>query len=404
MRVLPGLSLLLHNRDVLAVRSGPSQVGGSVPATTSFFEGSINIGDAPYSIRCQCGGALRGAALAGVEGIAACEMASGLVHTERPAADAATSLSEEEVYDTFAQSRRYDLAPFAEQMLMCVDDRVSFGGVFTFGGEVGELLLALAVMEEHAESSASPSQPAEFSSELLVELLKAYLEEVLSNPAQKLVLCTDEAALQHWNEMVGLKSLTLAQKHGIDQKGVEAALEALTSNHRNIGDTHLSSILESPAAYLVRPALLPTLLTTLLALKWGEAPEAAAKILSVTLVGNSKPAAVVNVHESDGCLQEGKAAVMRPKQATLGGLFVKALIIHEKIVATRRQQIAEFLAKHQNDPWMVKQQGLANAVGSTDTTDLVFFQRLNSVSNRWTELTIAKHYPDCPIYTIDFAS
>lgn len=89
----------------------------------------------------------------------------------------------------------------------CTDGRVDFAQLGTFGGDLGEFAMALAVLE-HVRMNGSPSQQlhAYLTKEDVIFLLQSYLEETSQTHDQRLFTnCMDAEALQYLAHRANVK-------------------------------------------------------------------------------------------------------------------------------------------------------------------------------------------------------
>lgn len=209
----------------------------------------------------------------------------------------------------------------------CVDGRDRHSVVGTPGGDAGELLLALAALEE--------VRGMELDVDEIHQLLDAYLEAF-----GRFYIHTDTHALEGLEHELGLEEQDVEHLVRHPPRHLEAALlDALTSPER-VGCGHLRLVLRNPEEYGVRPELTRALLRAVLVRLWrGET------IDFVILEGDHHEGAVVNVRVD----REVHAFTRIPRVVPHVGdhaIFVN----HPEVSTWLRRENATFL--FEVDPWL----------------------------------------------------
>lgn len=74
----------------------------------------------------------------------ACSPVRGICHTEK---SGSLGLTADQVESLYGQPRQYTMSDVKSHPFMCSDDRILQPSLYTFGGEIGEFLLALAALD-----------------------------------------------------------------------------------------------------------------------------------------------------------------------------------------------------------------------------------------------------------------
>ena len=127
-----------------------------------------------------------------------------------------------------------------------MDDRVERAVLATPGGDVGEFILAL-----DAYRDLTPQR--EISQHMVDTWLEAYLKSLPEG--RQMVLCTDDAALQHLRAELQDETLSLAEP----APRVLPELTLAVQEFANVGDSHLRLMLQDPQNYHVDASLVPLL-------------------------------------------------------------------------------------------------------------------------------------------------
>merc|ERR1719420_1697412 len=118
----------------------------------------------------------------------------------RHGSDAGLSLVDAE--RIFVQSEMPPVVAIASQPFYCMDDRVEKAVLASPGGDVGEFVLAL-----DAYKDLTPER--EISQHMVDTWLEAYLKSLPES--RQMVLCTDDAALQHLRAELQDETLSLTE-------------------------------------------------------------------------------------------------------------------------------------------------------------------------------------------------
>ncbi len=214
------------------------------------------------------------------------------------------------------------MAEAAKHYFADIDGRSSEESLNVWGGEAGELLLALAVWDEL--TVASTGQPLRYTSvkKAVHSWVKFYNAP---NKRKVFYIHTDTDAMafvEDGIETLGDGELDITQPAPEMQDAVLERL--LDESGRGIGCPHLANMLREPATYDVRPELVRMFLTHIFRMLW-DTTEPLRKLMRVYVyhspsVGGPSPgapalpvvAAWVDFKVGDICLAEGKAPLFPP--------------------------------------------------------------------------------------------
>lgn len=262
----------------------------------------------------------------------------------------------------------------------CVDGRDGHQIIGTPGGDAGEFLLTMAVLEE-LESRA-------LSREELRERFGAYL-----GAFGQLYMHTDDAALEHLGERIreDLRFAGVADAL-VDADAVEAfvrrpphELEGPLLEHlvlaETIGCGHLKLMALHPAEYGLREDLVADFLGVYFRRLWRGAPA----LQYVSLHGEHAEGAVLNVVLDAEVHAFTDVPTIAPLHAG-----TEVFVQHPEVNHWVRQQHAAFLLE--KEPWLTEH----------GITDEAFLDALETMGQRQLEATLRYLADGLPIYTVHF--
>jgi hypothetical protein len=291
----------------------------------------------------------------------------------RHGSDAAGLLSLVDAQRIFVQQDMPPVVDIASQPFFCMDDRVERAVLATPGGDVGEFILAL-----DAYRDLTPQR--EISQHMVDTWLEAYLKSLPEG--RQMVLCTDDAALQHLRAELQDETLSLAEP----APRVLPELTLAVQEFANVGDSHLRLMLQDPQNYHVDASLVKMTLRSFYDLLWNRDAPLHSRVHLEMLVGEARPAAFVEVATSQACEAVNAAPLLRPRSPN-----VSYLVSNLDAVSARRSELAEFFANHlgQNLPIHIDRETL--------------HKRLDRHGLAALELTGSRVANGLPFYSLTFA-
>lgn len=249
----------------------------------------------------------------------------------------------------------------------CVDGRDAHPVVGTPGGDAGELLLALAVLE------------AERGRPLTAAELRSHFDAYLS-AFGRFYMHSDEGALAflatdpRFSDAVGERGLSDFLAHPPAQ--LEAELAEVLSEPEHVGCGHLRLVLSHPEAYGVRVELARSLIQLALRRRWQGEP-----VDFVVLSGDHRESAVLNIHVDAEIHAFTRIPTVAPRVAD------KELFVHHpEVSAWIRRENAAFLFA--SDPWLRARPDRRDA----------FLERLERMGEGQLHETLERLAGDLPVY------
>jgi len=299
-----------------------SSEGASDPG---IMEGVIDVGGQKYRATCNCNG--QGTAFENKGPY--CQPAAVKIRQDHPG----SGLSPSEIRETYAQPLDISFGRISEIPFSCLDDRIMSSSLSTPGGDLGEFLLGLSVLE-----SVSPDNK-KLDQDTVNDLLVRYLGTIPAN--RKFYHCTDDAAVSHMEKQLAVEGLDLTAPAEQMRKNVLSIL----SDPSNVGDSHIRLMLKNPKWYFVGDHLTPMVLKAFYSVMWDKSNPFREKLKLDVLVGSPNPKAFIEVTTSTECEQAGMAPLLKPK---IGD--TSAVISQMTAVGARRRELAAFLASQKGAP------------------------------------------------------
>lgn len=232
-----------------------------------------------------------------------------------------------------ALAENLPLAEVRSHYFSCVDARADYALLGTPGGDIGEVALALAAVEE--------STGKQFTRIEVNALLQEYLDAMGQRGKKYLYMHTDEAALQKLKEVTKVED-PMQPATAEERNAVLAA--AVKPEH--VGCRHLAKLLEGGAGSLVRSELVADLIRAFLNVLFDYENPRRAQLLYVTLRGDFSQAPLAHVFGRNECGGFAPLLVPNPNSgsASTASNNNKASILHGAHGAYYRQDLARFLA------------------------------------------------------------
>lgn len=220
----------------------------------------------------------------------------------------------------------------------CVDGRDEMGVIGTPGGDSGELLLALAALEEVTGQKLSPVQVDAIFRRRIEALGRFYLHgdiqasnTLIGSMRQDRRLDT---AIANVREAPEWRRFFNAPPTHVREIVLEHALRA-----EHIGCGHLRGAMQAPEVYGARPELAKEILRAFFKTRWGGATEPEYEILP----GGHEEGAVVNV-KIEGQLRSFTPIPLVSPTANGTQMFVN----HPQISSHLREELAHFLVMQED--------------------------------------------------------
>ena len=220
-----------------------------------------------------------------------------------------------------------------EASFKCLDGRNTESGLFTPGGDSGEFLLALMVYEDL------------LGRHLVQENVDAFFLDYLKYMEQaKFYMCTDDNAINHLEEEMGIEGLNLrAPKLSLVPELLNRIIKP-----ENTGDLHFRLLLKYSTKYHMRQQLVVMFLNAYFKVLWNKEEVLSNRLELGILPGNHRETAFVEVRSEEECQKAKLAPLLSTKDK-----FISTFTNHLDAVSIRREQLAEFFANkvnHHQDP------------------------------------------------------
>jgi len=249
-------------------------------------------------------------------------------------APAHRSLSPTELMAFLGTPSSVEWVPMRQASLTCVDGRHANGGLYAYGGDLGEFALGLSVLEHVYSRALSQAETT--------HLLEGWLARVHAAGGQ-LGACIGAAAVAQLAASVGAPSLTTAEAYKAfitsppDEARPLLMLRLVTPEF--VGCDHLRWMLLYPSTYATRTALVQQLIRAFYTILWNQYhPDQAGLALRVPH-GQRVDRAVVHVHASHWCATEQGLAPLLPSKTPGGSM----LVVHKDAVRVRRAELCRYL-------------------------------------------------------------
>eukprot|EP01054_Gregarina_sp_Poly1_P010764 Gregarina_sp_Poly_1__10763@NODE_823_length_6130_cov_96_470229_g595_i0_p4_GENE_NODE_823_length_6130_cov_96_470229_g595_i0NODE_823_length_6130_cov_96_470229_g595_i0_p4_ORF_typecomplete_len203_score27_72zfGRF/PF06839_12/1_5e03zfGRF/PF06839_12/0_081_NODE_823_length_6130_cov_96_470229_g595_i013061914 len=187
---------------VCGVRRSGSMPFAAVSDMKDYLEGTIQLDGVAYTIACRCSEAAEDSVtdILDLGQLKVCQPVVGTAHVEHKGS-VSDGLTAQEVEDFYGQPRHLDFTSINSTGLNCSDDRNTQAAIATLGGEQGEYLLAMAVLESFMRDSLSQQETD--------ALLKAWLSGPNSN--RDFYACTDDTAVANLEKQLGIYTLNVVR-------------------------------------------------------------------------------------------------------------------------------------------------------------------------------------------------
>jgi len=217
--------------------------------------------------------------------------------------------------------------------LGCVDGRHASGGMYAYGGDFGEFLLALTVYEHMVQRKLSQGE----TTSLFIEWLRRLdLEE------GGFAFCTSETTVSLLASAVGASSLDLT----MPPEDVRPSLMLRLVAPEFTGSEHVKWMLQNPDSYAVRRELVEQLLRSFFGVLWNEFHPQRRRLRLDVFSGGRSERAMVQLHTSRWCYAEQGLGVAMPTRSPLGSIFVHT----PDAVAERRSALVTFFTSRASPP------------------------------------------------------
>lgn len=251
-------------------------------------------------------------------------------------APAHRSLSPTELMAFLGTPSSVEWVPMRQASLTCVDGRHANGGLYAYGGDLGEFALGLSVLEHVYSRALSQAETT--------HLLEGWLARVHA-AGGRLGACIGAAAVAQLAASVGAPSLTTAEGYEafISNPPEEARpllmLRLVTPEF--VGCDHLRWMLLYPSTYATRTALVEQLIRAYYTILWNPYHPHQAGIALRVPHGRRADRAVVHVRASHWCAAEQGLAPLMPSKTPGGSM----LIVHTDAVSARRAELCRYLGE-----------------------------------------------------------
>lgn len=244
------------------------------------------------------------------------------------------ALSPEQLMALVGPVHGIEWTPVKQSTLRCVDGRHATGGLYAYGGDLGEFTLALSVLEHVGQRTIGQAETT--------SLLEGWLQR-LSEAGGGFGGCIDAAAATSLASAVGTSSdLDLSSP---PEEARPALLLRLVAPEF-VGNEHLKWQLHYPKTYATRRALVEQAVRSFYGILWNRHHPSHAVVQLDTLSGQRAERAVVHVHTSHWCATEQGLAPALPAKARGGSM----LVFHPDAVAARRDALVKYLAATVSPP------------------------------------------------------
>lgn len=235
----------------------------------------------------------------------------------------------------------------------------------TWGGDAGEMLLALAVWERVGQRPLTPEHVAMF--------VKAYVK---LSPQRHVYYHTDATALAFVMETAGVEDVDITMA----PVEVQAALLRGLTSPNGQGCGHLRAMMENPVEYRVGEPLVAQFITAFHRLLWDTSDATRTKIQYYVLHGHpadgvetdatNAEVAYLEFESSPACVREQRAPAFPPYADD-----VSVFVSHPAAVEAKRNATAGLLAK-------------VSGLGKAELR-----MNLNAVGKEWAAITEGKLVP-----------
>lgn len=229
------------------------------------------------------------------------------------------------VFADLARPENIEFKRVAQHFFSDIDPRADYALLGTPGGDMGELINAVAVAEELSGTR--------FRVEQLSAMLQDYWHLMLSRGRRYFYMGTDEAAMAALAKASGAADATRPRSHAERNAVMRHATEPDC-----VGSRHLRGMIERPEEYGVRQEVARWAVETFWSVYHDARNPLREHLLLVVLKGELKPAAAAaRVWSPDAC--PGVAPLLVPKTPSS-----EAVVTHEAHVKFFRLDLARFMS------------------------------------------------------------
>jgi len=213
--------------------------------------------------------------------------------------------------------------------LGCVDGRHSSSGLYAYGGDFGELLLALTVYEHMSQRQLSQVETT--------SLFNGWLAR-LAREGGSFAMCTNSATVSTLTGAVGAAAVDLSSP----SEALRPSLMLRLVAPEFVGSEHVKWMLQRPDQYSVRKPLVEQLIRSFFGVLWNEYHPHTSSVRLEVLEGSHAERALVKLHSSRWCWAEQGLAPAVTTKARSSAVFVHS----SDAVLARRADIVTFLSTH----------------------------------------------------------
>ena len=215
-------------------------------------------------------------------------------------------------------------------LFKCLDGRYSSPILGTPGGESGEFLNALNILEQILSE--------EYGKEFLDKNeIKKIVRNYLNN--NKLYFCTDEEAINRIENILLIEGLNFKNP----RKNFLNDLYNNIIDPENLGDLHLRLMLKFPEKYGIRKELIEDFIKSLFEIYW-EDKKLKNQIEVDVLKGEHSETAFLEIRSENNCKEERLAPLINTKDN-----FISVFVNHIDAVEVLREKLSKFLSDKENN-------------------------------------------------------
>eukprot|EP00322_Chrysochromulina_rotalis_P018355 CAMPEP_0115848752 /NCGR_PEP_ID=MMETSP0287-20121206/11090_1 /TAXON_ID=412157 /ORGANISM="Chrysochromulina rotalis, Strain UIO044" /LENGTH=392 /DNA_ID=CAMNT_0003302687 /DNA_START=17 /DNA_END=1195 /DNA_ORIENTATION=- len=240
----------------------------------------------------------------------------------------------------------------------CVDGRHPHAGLYTYGGDLGEFVLALSVLEHVTDRHIAQAETT--------RLLEGWLK-LLHEDGGKFLSCIDSAAVSQLAAAVG-QPADLDIRAAPEEARASLLLRLVAPEF--VGSEHVKWMLQYSETYATRRTLVEQVLRSFYGALWNPYHPLRAALDVQILRGQRAERAVVHVHASHWCAEERGLAPTLPSLARAGS----TLVVHPQAIAARRDALVRYLC-------------LAASVGGPSVERSEFLARVRTLGDGQAQLT-----------------
>lgn len=250
-------------------------------------------------------------------------------------APAHRALSPEQLMALVGPVHAIEWLPVKRAAFGCVDGRHSTGGVYAYGGDLGEFTLALSVLEHVAQRPVGQAETT--------QLLEGWLKQLQASGGG-FGACVDAAAAASLASAVGISDPEIDLSSPPEEARPALLLRLVAPEF--VGSEHMRWLLRYPKTYATRRPLVEQAIRSFYGILWNPHHPSHAALRLDTVSGQRAERAVVRVHASHWCAAEQGLAPALPTKTPAGSIFV----YHPDAVATRRDALVRYLSVASSTP------------------------------------------------------